>query len=279
MATYREGKVSDMNKTKLMAILNLSADSFYPASRAPTCELALARVIKLQQQGADILDIGGCSARPGAKPVSEEEELQRVVPILEKIKHDVTIEMSIDTTRPSVAKIAIDAGATIINDISALSDPNMIDLVKSAGVDVCIMHMRGTPLTMQHMTEYEEGIVEHLMQWFKNRTQSLIDSGIDPKKIIIDPGIGFAKSLDDNFMLLNNLKEFHKLGFRVLVGTSRKSFMGKAIHKSASQLLAATLAVNTIAVMSAVDIIRVHDVEEHRDIINLLGPRVSKVHT
>lgn len=265
-----------MTKTKLMAILNISADSFYPASRAPTWELALARAAKLQAQGADILDIGGCSSRPGAGPVSEEEELHRIAPVLEKLKHDVGIEMSIDTTRPSVAKLAIDAGATMINDISALADPIMIDLVKSAGVDVSIMHMRGTPLTMHNMTAYSEGVVEHLLQWFRQRTESLIDSGLDPHKIIIDPGIGFAKTIDDNFTILNNIGEFKKLGFRVLVGTSRKSFLGKAIHKSASQLLAATIAVNTIAVMSAVDIIRVHDVEEHRDVINLLGPRVSR---
>ena len=221
--------------------------------------------------GADILDIGGQSSRPGAGPVDEAEELRRLVPVFDKIKSILRIPMSVDTTRPRVAKLAIEAGATLINDISGLCDPQMVDLVASTGVEVCIMHMRGTPRTMQGHVDYNEGVVVHLLQWFEERTNYLVKQGIDPTKIMIDPGIGFAKNVEDNFKIIHNIGEFKKLGFRVLVGTSRKSFMGKVINKSASQLLAATLAINTMAILSSVDVIRVHDVEEHRDIIDLLG--------
>jgi dihydropteroate synthase len=261
----------EMKKTKLMAILNVTADSFYSESRAPSCELAIARAMKLQAQGADILDIGGQSSRPGAGTVDESEELRRLAPVFEKIKHCLKIPMSIDTTRPRVAKLAIESGATLVNDISGLCDPQMVDLVAGSGVDVCVMHMRGTPITMQGQMEYREGVVAHLLKWFEDRTEYLIKQGVDPSKIMIDPGIGFAKNVEDNFRIIHNIGEFKKLGFRVLVGTSRKSFMGKIINKNASQLLAATLAVNTMVIQSSVDVIRVHDVEEHRDIIDLLG--------
>lgn len=259
-----------MNRTKLMGIVNVTSDSFFSESRVPSCEHALTRMIRMQNQGADIIDIGGQSSRPGAGTVEEQEELRRLIPVFEKIKNRLQIPISIDTTRPRVAKLAIEAGATLINDITGLSDPQMVELAVSTGVDVSIMHMRGTPKTMHSQTSYPEGVVDHLIRWFEERTEYLIRCGIDPNKIIIDPGIGFAKNQEDNFRIINNIGELKKLGFRVLIGTSRKSFMGKVVNKTASHLLASTLAVNSIAILSEVDMIRVHDVEEHRDIIDII---------
>lgn len=260
-----------MQKTLLMGILNATPDSFHPDSRSETLDSAIIRGIEMYRQGADILDIGGESTRPGATQVDEEEELRRVIPIIAALRPLLPIPLSIDTMKPRVAQAALEAGATLINDVSGFRDSLMRDLAAKAGVDICVMHMQGTPLTMQQNPSYPEGIIHHLLKWFEDRIQLLLQTGVKEKQIIIDPGIGFGKTIEDNIIILNHLPELKRLGFRVLLGTSRKSFLRKILNKPTAELMPATLAINASAVLSGVDIIRVHDVQEHRDMIDILS--------
>ena len=258
-------------KTLLMGILNVTPDSFHENSRALNLDCAIARGLELCRQGADILDIGGESTRPGADPVEEDEELLRVIPLIQALSTQIPIPISIDTRRSSVAQAALEAGATFINDVTGLEDPAMREVVASASVDVCVMHMQGTPQTMQQNPFYPIGVVPNLLEWFEKRIHLLIQSGIKEKHIILDPGIGFGKTTEDNINILNHLYVFKSLGFRVLLGTSRKTFLRKILNKPTSELLPATLAINTLALLAKVDILRVHDVKEHRDIIDVMS--------
>lgn len=259
-----------MSKTKLMGIVNITPDSFHEGSRAPEIELAIAKALQMQADGADIIDIGGESTRPGSPSVSEAEELHRVIPVIKELKKVLSIPISIDTKKPNVARAAVEAGATLINDVTGFTHPDMIKLAKETDLDICVMHMLGTPQTMQKNPHYEAGVVPFLNQWFKEKITYLIDQGINPQKIILDPGIGFGKTVAHNLEIIHNLPEFKQLGFRVLIGVSRKWFLGQILKKPTQELLSATLAVNTIAVMNHVDMIRVHDVKEHRDLIDLI---------
>lgn len=265
-----------MNKTKLMAILNTTPDSFYAPSRTFFPEVAIERGIRLWEEGADILDIGGESTRPGADPVSTEEELKRVIPVINGLAKRVPIPISIDTYKPIVAKAAIDAGATFINDVTGLIDPQMVTIAAATKSDVCIMHMLGNPQTMQNSPYYEKGIMTFLTEWFRKRMTFLLNNGIEQNKIILDPGIGFGKTVQDNLEIIKHLTELKKLGPRILLGISRKSFMSKIIGKDRPELLATTLGINTLAIMAGLDIIRVHDVAEHRDLIDVLEAVRSK---
>lgn len=253
-----------------MGILNATPDSFFDGGKFLNLEAAVKRGRQLHLEGADIIDIGGESSRPGAEAVSVQEELARTIPVIEALRAELPIPISIDTCKPQVAKAAIKAGANLINDITGLQDPGMRKIAAETGMDVCIMHMRGDPKTMQVDPHYTEGIISHIIYWFEQQIKELIQFGISEDKIILDPGIGFGKTVADNLEIIQNLPRFKALGFRVLVGISRKSFMSKILNKPASDLLAATLAVNTLLIRSGVDIIRVHDVREHKDIIEVL---------
>lgn len=255
--------------TQLMGILNVTPDSFYDGGRYVDLDVAVKRAQQIQQEGADILDIGGESTRPGSESISEQEELDRVVPVIQALK-GLTIPISIDTSKASVAAAAVKAGAKMINDISGLQDPKMREIATLTGVDVCIMHMQGTPRTMQQNPEYSEGIIPAIVNWFEKQINILLKSGIREKQIILDPGIGFGKTVADNLEIIQNIPRFKALGFRILIGASRKSFMSKILKKGTVELLPATLAVSTLLIHSCVDIIRVHDVREHREIIDLL---------
>lgn len=258
-----------------MGIINVTPDSFYENSRCITLDNAIASALKMKDDGADILDIGGESTRPGAPIVSEEEELKRVIPVIEAIAHTVDLPISIDTTKPGVARAAIKAGATFINDITGFENKEMLNLARDYDLDICIMHMQGTPQTMQNKPFYEEGIILHLLNWFKVKIDHLVRSGISPKRIILDPGIGFGKTVADNLEIVHNLPKLKQLGFAVLLGVSRKSFLSKILNKPTAELLSATLAINTIAIASQVDMIRVHDVKEHRDIVEVLSKLIE----
>ena len=253
-----------------MGILNVTPDSFYANSRTLSTEQAIARALQIQSEGADILDIGGESSRPGSPSITELEELARVIPVIRGLKDKLAIPISIDTSKPAVAKAAIEAGASWINDISGFTEPEMIKVAREADLDLCVMHMKGTPLTMQIDPTYQGGIVPFLIQWFKERIETLIDQGINPKRIILDPGIGFGKTVAHNLEIIHNLPVFKQLGFRLLLGVSRKSFLGKILNKETDALLPVTLAANTLAVSKHVDIIRVHDVNEHRSLIDFM---------
>lgn len=257
--------------TKLMGILNVTPDSFVEESRYSTVDLAIERGKQIIREGADIVDIGGESTRPNATPIDEATELARVIPVIDALRSVSAIPISIDTLKPRVAKAAIDAGATMINDVAGFRDPAMQELAAALQVDVCVMHMQGTPQTMQLNPQYPEGIIDHLLHWFDKQARLLIHRGVPQERIILDPGIGFGKTVADNVQIIQNLGRLKELGFPLLVGVSRKSFMSKILKKPAAELLPATIAVNTCLLLSNnVDIIRVHDVSEHRGVIDLL---------
>ena len=223
------------------------------------------------------MDIGGESTRPGSDAVSELEELRRIIPIIQALKSQIPIPLSIDTMKPRVAAAALEAGATLINDVTGFNDPLMREIASSSQSDICIMHMQGIPKTMQANPHYEEGIISHLIRWFESRVNLLVTNGVKEQKIIIDPGIGFGKTIADNLEIIDNLHRFKELGFPVLLGLSRKTFMAKILAKPYAELLPATLAMNTLAIMKGVDIIRVHDIAEHRDVINVLDKLPKRV--
>jgi dihydropteroate synthase len=256
-------------KTKLMGILNVTPDSFYDQGRWFDFSLAVQHGIQLMQHGADLIDIGGESTRPGAPPVSEQEELQRVIPVIRALREHVSVPLSIDTMKPKVAEAALLAGATFINDVSGFRNPHMQSLAASSGVKICVMHMHETPLTMQNQPSYPQGIILFLLDWFQKKINELCKAGIQPHQIILDPGIGFGKTIADNLEILHNLQKIKALGFPILLGISRKSFMGKLLQHPPSGLLPATLTINML-VIKDVDILRVHDVGEHRDLLHIL---------
>lgn len=256
--------------TKLMGILNVTPDSFSDKGRWFGQEQAIKRGIEIYQQGADILDIGGESTRPGATPVSEKEELERVLPVIKALKKEIPIPISIDTMKPAVAAAALAEGASLINDVSGFRAPQMRIIAANANVQICLMHMHENPQTMQKNPSYPNGIIPFLLDWFLQQVDLLTKAGVQKNNIILDPGIGFGKTVADNIEIVQNLPKIKNLGFPVLIGLSRKSFLGKILNKNTPDLLTATLAVNQLAIQSGVDIIRVHDIEEHRDLINLI---------
>ncbi|MFI0434951.1 MAG: dihydropteroate synthase [Parachlamydiaceae bacterium] len=258
-------------KTQLMGILNTTPDSSFDQGRWFDHSLAIQRGIQIWLEGADWLDVGGESTRPGATPVSEEEELKRVIPVITALKKEIPIPISIDTMKAKVAAAAIEAGAELINDVCGFRDPAMRKIAAESQLPLCVMHMHETPSTMQNNPCYPQGVVPYLIDWFKERIELLMTSGIQEEQLILDPGIGFGKTVADNVEIIQNLPKFKMMGFPVLIGLSRKSFLGKIINKTYPDLLPVTLAVNTLAIQRGVDIIRVHDVREHRDVIDLMN--------
>ena len=241
----------------VMGIINTTPDSFYPPSRrsgAAAAETAL----RMAEQGADLVDLGGESTRPGATPVSATEEIRRVVPAVEAVVAAGGPPVSIDTAKAEVAAAALAAGAVMVNDVSGLRDPRLRRLVAETGVPAVVMHMRGSPRTMQQRVHYEDTVGEVLGE-LKRRLNDALDAGIRRRQLIVDPGIGFGKRVDDNLRLLQGLPVLRGLG-PVLVGVSRKSFLGKLLGASLEDRLGATTAANTIALLRGADILRVHDV-------------------
>lgn len=246
-------------RTLIMGVLNVTPDSFSDGGAFLDKDKAAERGLEMVSEGADWIDVGGESSRPGAEPVDAKEETWRVVPVVEALaKKGVTV--SVDTAKASVARAALDAGAEIINDISALSfDPDMAGVCASYKAPVILMHMRGTPRDMQKETSYGDitgAVYNHLL----SRIEAAVSSGIERENIIIDPGIGFGKSMEGNFTLLKNLAEFKTLGRPILIGASRKSFIGPELKPS--ERLAGTLAASALAILNGASIIRVHDVKE-----------------
>ena len=246
----------------IMGVLNVTADSFSDGGRFIDPERALDHAYYLAQSGADVLDVGGESSRHGAEEIPADEEIKRVIPIIKKAAKKLKIPISVDTVKSEVAERAFDAGASILNDISALRmDENMAALAAANDVYVILMHMRGTPADMQKNTEYDD-IIGEISGFLKESALKAIEKGIKKEKIIIDPGIGFGKSVDGNFVILKNLDKFLKLGYPVMVGASRKSFIGKTLGVDPDQRLEGSIAAACYAVMNGADIVRVHDVVE-----------------
>lgn len=255
---------------KLMGIVNVTPDSFYPGCRTLGVKEALARIHALVEAGADWLDIGAESTRPGAMQISQEQELLRISPLLEQLRCHPTIPFSIDTRKGKVASYAIECGAAMINDVGGFADEGMQAAAAASNALLCVMHMQATPATMQTNPHYPEGIINHLLSWFTQRIELLQRLGIARERIVLDPGIGFGKTIDDNLEILHNLHKLRGLGFPLLLGLSRKSFMQKILQKSSEDILPATLAMNSIALLAGTAFLRVHDVAEHRQVIDIL---------
>lgn len=245
-------------KTYIMGILNVTPDSF-SGDGITNIENAVERTKKMVEEGADIIDVGGESTRPFSKPVPEKEEWKRVIPVLKKLMKEVDVPISIDSYKPRIVKKALDSGASIINDISGLRNKEMVRLAARHDVPVIIMHMRGTPRNMQKKTEYKD-VVGEIFSFFEKRIEYAENNGVG--KILIDPGIGFGKNLEHNLEILRRLREFKTLGKPLLVGPSRKSFIGQILDLPAGERLEGTLASAAICIANGADIIRVHDVKE-----------------
>ncbi|MGK7940401.1 MAG: dihydropteroate synthase [Crocosphaera sp.] len=254
-------------RTYLMGILNVTPDSFSDGGQFNNIETALEQAKNMIDGGADIIDIGGQSTRPGAEEITLEEELKRVIPIIEKLRKNNSIPISIDTTRAIVAQAAIEAGADIINDISGGTfDEKMFSTVASLDVPIIIMHIKGTPKTMQKETDYND-LISDIINWLSLQIEEATKAGIDNKKIIIDPGIGFAKDYHQNIELLRHLLAFQSLQCPLLVGVSRKSFIGSILEeKDPKKRVWGTAAACCSAIASQVDILRVHDVAEIKQV-------------
>ncbi len=254
----------------IMGILNVTPDSFSEKGKFFDSQKAIDHAVLMVESGADIIDIGGESTRPGSSGISAREELKRVIPIIEEIADKVKIPISIDTVKSEVARRALDSGASIINDISALRiDKKMGNVAAKYGSYLILMHMRGTPKDMQNNTEYDD-IIGEISRFLDDAAQKAIKAGVSEDKIIIDPGIGFGKSVDGNFVIMKNLDRFLKLGYRLLVGASRKSFIGKTLDLDVDQRLEGSLAAACYAVLNGADIIRVHDVAETKRAVTIM---------
>lgn len=264
------GKLLDLSKPKIMGILNLTPDSFYDGGRNHELQNALKKTEELLSEGADLIDLGAYSSRPGAEHISEELESARLVPILKAIvKEFPSALLSVDTFRSGIAKVAIQEGAGLINDISAGAlDPEMFQTIALLGVPYIMMHMKGTPQTMSAACDYENISLE-VLQYFSSRIQQLKRLGVHD--LVIDPGFGFAKNLEQNYELLAKLEDLKITGQPVLAGLSRKSMIYKLLETDAENALNGTSVVNTIALIKGVNILRVHDVKAAREVLQIVN--------
>lgn len=252
-----------LKRTRIMGILNVTPDSFYDGGRNSDAEKAFMRAMQMVDEGADIIDVGGESTRPGSKPVSADEEIDRVCPVIERFARESGIPISIDTTKSSVAEAAVRCGATIINDISGLTfDPAILRTAADNNTGLVVSHIRGIPENMQKNTSYAN-LLQDILDFLKLSSENAVQGGVARDKIIIDPGIGFGKSFEQNYVILNNIQLLRETGFPVLIGLSRKSLIGK-LYNADEDRLPATIALNAAAVLHGADIIRVHDVKVHR---------------
>jgi dihydropteroate synthase len=276
--TDKSGKITIRNKafewgkrTYLMGVLNVTPDSFSDGGDYYTIESALAQAENMVKSGVDIIDIGGQSTRPGAAEISSSEEIDRVIPVVQILRQKAeifgSVPISVDTSRAQVAKAAVEAGADIINDISgATFDSKMLSTVAHFKVPIILMHIRGTPQTMQKLTDYRD-LIGEIREFLESRVAAAVAAGIDKSHIILDPGIGFAKNYSQNLEILQQLVKFRGLGCPILVGVSRKSFIGHILNQPlAKQRIWGTAAACTGAIANSADILRVHDVREMHDV-------------
>ncbi len=265
----RGRKVVCGQKTLIMGILNVTPDSFSDGGKFQALETAVARGLQMAAEGADIIDIGGESTRPGARPVSAEEEIRRTIPIVTELKKQSRCLISIDTQKAEVARAALAAGADIINDISALANPGMAAVAAETGAGLVLMHMLGTPQTMQKNPHYAD-VVSDVRNFLEERTAFAVSRGIAPEQICLDPGIGFGKTDEHNLALLREIPALAALGRPVLIGASRKSFIGRILGGGPDERMAGSLAVAAFAILRGAQLLRVHDVKESCDAAKLV---------
>lgn len=264
-------RIFPLQKTKLMGVVNVTPDSFSDGGRYCIKEKAIEQGLNLIEAGADILDLGAESTRPGACSVSSNDELSRLLPVLKDLRAKTQIPISIDTTKADVAKICLEAGADIINDVSGLdfSGKAMAEVIKQYQAGFVLMHRRGNPMTMQSMSSYED-VVEDVFVELKACLNQALDWGIEKEKIVIDPGIGFAKDTQQNIKLIANINRFFDLGHPVLLGPSRKRFIGDLTGKQVNDREFGTAAVVAWAVLQEVPLVRVHDIDSIKDVLKIL---------
>jgi dihydropteroate synthase len=258
-----------------MGVVNVTPDSFSDGGQFLDADAAVEHGLRLTAEGADILDVGGESTRPGADPVSEDEELGRVVPVIERLASGGRARLSIDTTKVAVARAALDAGASLVNDVSAFRfDPGMAALVAETGVGCCLMHMLGKPRTMQEAPRYDD-VVSEVKAFLEERLAFAVSEGVDEERVWLDPGIGFGKTVEHNLELLRRLDEIVAIGRPVVVGTSRKSFLGKlAGGRDEGERLPGTIATNVLALERGASVFRVHDVAQNADALAVAAATV-----
>jgi dihydropteroate synthase len=269
MLKFKFYHLKGINVQKVMGIVNVTPDSFSDGGLFLSQNNAFKHAKQLIAEGADIIDIGGESTRPGAEPVSIQEELDRVIPLVEKIRAEFSVSISVDTSKSLVMREAIAAGVDIINDIMALTGEDSIAAVAASDtVKVCLMHMQGEPRTMQKNPKYDN-VIEDIKAFLLMRTQACVNAGIASNRIIIDPGFGFGKTVVHNLLLMKNLQVFSQLGYPVLVGISRKSFIGNILNKQVTERLYGSLALAVLAVSKGANIIRTHDVAATVDALKM----------
>jgi len=251
-----------------MGILNATPDSFSDGGQFNQLDNALKHALQMQKEGAEIIDIGGESTRPGANPVSLDEELERVVPVIQAIRQHSDIAISIDTSKPEVMQAAIVAGANMVNDVNALHAEGALEICVKHQVPVCLMHKQGNPLTMQDNPQYQN-VVDEIKQYLIDRASACFESGITKQNIIVDPGFGFGKSMENNLSLLREIQQFCEMDYPVLVGISRKSMFGQLLGREVEKRLVASTSAVVIAYQKGARFFRVHDVAESCDALKL----------
>jgi dihydropteroate synthase len=252
-------------RTLLMGIVNVTPDSFSDGGEFFGPDRGAERCFQLAEEGADIIDVGGESSRPGSEGVSAEEELRRVMPVLEKVSGKLDVPFSIDTVKPQVAREAVAAGASIVNDISGFGNEEMIAAVAKLGAAVVIMHIKGTPRTMQANPHYDDLMTE-IIDFLAERIEAAVRGGVPEEKILVDPGIGFGKTGDDNYRIIHRLEELRCLGRPIVVGPSRKSFIGKVVKGTPRERVFGTAAAVALCIEKGADIVRVHDVRQMKEV-------------
>ena len=253
------GKRLDLTSPQVMGVLNITPDSFSDGGRFLAADAALTHARRMVEEGAAIVDVGGESTRPGAAPVDEQEELRRVIPVIERIAAEVPAVISVDTRKPAVMRAAVAAGAGMINDICALREEGAVATAAQLGVPVCLMHMQGEPRTMQAAPRYHD-VVAEVMNFLAERVAACGQAGIARERLLIDPGFGFGKGLEHNLRLLRHLDAFAVMGLPLVVGLSRKSLIGSILNVTAAQRLYGSIALATVAVWQGAAIVRAHDV-------------------
>ena len=261
-------KILNLDQPIIMGILNITPDSFFDGGRYSSLSSALAQAEKMLEEGAQIIDIGGESTRPGAARVSADEQILRIMHIIEAIAKKGDVVISVDTSDPAVMRCAADCGAKMINDVSALSAPGARQVVSEYGLGVCLMHMQGMPINMQQHPSYDH-LLDDISLFLREKITACIQEGILHDQIVIDPGIGFGKTVQHNLIIINQLKKMLELDCPLLVGASRKSFIGHVLKKELDQRLFGGLAAHVVSVMHGARIIRTHDVKETQEAVNM----------
>ncbi|OCF92719.1 dihydropteroate synthase [Gilliamella apicola] len=271
-----KNQIMDLSFPQVMGIVNMTPDSFSDGGNYNNLDDAMRRVDSMIQSGATFIDVGGESTRPGAAEVSVEEELDRVIPLVEKIARYFDVWISVDTSKPQVMTESAKAGAHLINDIRALTEPGAIEAAAKTQLPVCIMHMQGDPKTMQNAPHYQQDIYQEVDQFFTQHINRCVNAGIEREKIILDPGFGFGKTLQHNYRLLAKLNNFHHFGLPLLVGMSRKSMIGQVLNVAPQERMIGSVSCAVIAAMQGAQIIRVHDVKETFDALRIVQATLAE---